>query len=159
MEFNFCLSSYCQFLTTKVIYIKLYFLQLYNHCLPFYCIFHIFMIVICNLQITYGSLKYEHILAQPACKRLKSLAVRKSLHYELDSSQLLPKLFLDLLKDACQLAAKRPSRQTFDPLGQPKVMAGRDHGFRTFCPSVRTSVPPSPLSKSRKTKQQKNNVC
>ena len=38
-----------------------------------------------------------------------------------------------------------------DPHGQPKVTAGRDHCFRTCCPSVR----PSPLFKSRKTKQQK----
>ena len=38
-----------------------------------------------------------------------------------------------------------------DPLDQPKVTAGRDHCFRTCCPSVR----PSPLFKSRKTKQQK----
>ena len=35
----------------------------------------------------------------------------------------------------------------FDPLGQPKVTAGRDHCCRT-CSSV-------PLFKSRKTKQQK----
>ena len=35
-----------------------------------------------------------------------------------------------------------------DPLGQPKVTAGRDHRFRTCCPSVRPF-------KSRKTKQQK----
>ena len=33
----------------------------------------------------------------------------------------------------------------FDPLGQPKVKAGRDHCFRTCCPS--------PLFKSRKIKQ------
>ena len=38
-----------------------------------------------------------------------------------------------------------------DPLGQPKVTAGRDHCFRTCCPYVRTS----PLFKSRKTKQQR----
>ena len=34
-----------------------------------------------------------------------------------------------------------------DPLGQPKITAGRDNCFRTCCPSV--------LFKSRKTKQQK----
>ena len=39
----------------------------------------------------------------------------------------------------------------FDPLGQPKVTAERDHCFRTCCPSVRLS----PLFKSRETKQQK----
>ena len=38
-----------------------------------------------------------------------------------------------------------------DPLGQPKVTGGRDHFFRTCCPSVC----PSPLFKSSKTKQQK----
>ena len=27
--------------------------------------------------------------------------------------------------------------QLFDPLGQPKVTAGRDHCFHTCCPSVR----------------------
>ena len=37
-----------------------------------------------------------------------------------------------------------------DPLGQPKVRAGRDNCFR-----IRLSVRPSPLFKSRKTKQQK----
>ena len=37
----------------------------------------------------------------------------------------------------------------FDPFGQPKVTAGRDHCFRTC------SIRPSPLFKSRKTKQQK----
>ena len=38
----------------------------------------------------------------------------------------------------------------FDPLGQPKVTAGRDNCFRTCCPSVRSYI----LFKSRKTKQQ-----
>ena len=38
-----------------------------------------------------------------------------------------------------------------DPLGQPKLTAGRDYCFRTCCPYVRTS----PLFKSSKTKQQK----
>ena len=38
----------------------------------------------------------------------------------------------------------------FDPLGHPTATAGRDHSFRTYCPSVR----PSPFSKSSKTKQQ-----
>ena len=38
-----------------------------------------------------------------------------------------------------------------DPLGRPTVMASKDHCFRTCCPYVR----PSPLFKSRKTKQQK----
>ena len=42
-----------------------------------------------------------------------------------------------------------------DPLGQPKVTAGRDHCFLICCPYVRTSVDPSPLFRSRKTKQQK----
>ena len=41
-----------------------------------------------------------------------------------------------------------------DPLGQPKITAGRVHCFRTYCPSVR----PSPLFKSRKTEQHNYNV-
>ena len=40
---------------------------------------------------------------------------------------------------------------SFDPLGQPKATACRDHCFRTCCLSVR----PSPHFKSRETKQQK----
>ena len=40
---------------------------------------------------------------------------------------------------------------SIDPLGQPTVTVGRDHCFRTCCPSVRLS----PLFKSRKTKQRK----
>ena len=41
----------------------------------------------------------------------------------------------------------------FDPLGQPKVTAGRNHCFRTCCPFVRPQ-----FSISRKTKQSENNV-
>ena len=42
-----------------------------------------------------------------------------------------------------------------DPLGQPKVTAGRDHCFRTCFPSVR----PSPLFKSRKKINFKRKQC
>ena len=41
--------------------------------------------------------------------------------------------------------------KNIDPLGQPKITAGRNNCFRTCCPSVRLS----PVFKSRKTKQQK----
>ena len=41
-----------------------------------------------------------------------------------------------------------PTTVDFDPLGQPKVNAGRDNCFRKYCPSIR----PSPLFKFRKTK-------
>ena len=44
------------------------------------------------------------------------------------------------------------SNRYIDPLGQPKVTAGRDHCFSTCSPYVRTSVL---TFKSRKTKQQK----
>ena len=47
-----------------------------------------------------------------------------------------------------------------DPLGQPKVTAGRDHYFRTCCPSVRpyvrTSLPT--FQNLAKQKQSENNV-
>ena len=40
---------------------------------------------------------------------------------------------------------------TFDPLGQPQVTAGRDHCFRTCCPSVRPHF--SNLEKQKNRKQ------
>ena len=42
-----------------------------------------------------------------------------------------------------------------DPLGQPKVTAGKDHCFRTYCPYVRTYVRPhfSNLEKQNNRKQ------
>ena len=45
--------------------------------------------------------------------------------------------------------------QYIDPLGQPEITAGRDHCFRTCCPSIR----PSPLFKSSKSKQKKTMVA
>ena len=48
------------------------------------------------------------------------------------------------------LRKKNFKQKTFDPLGQPKVTAGRDHCFRTCRPFVSTFQ-----LKSRKTKQQK----
>ena len=57
-----------------------------------------------------------------------------------------------LLKFVFWLELGRGSRiAIFDPLGQPKVTAGRDNSFRTGCPYVR----PSPLFQYRKTKQKK----
>ena len=45
-----------------------------------------------------------------------------------------------------------------DPLGQPTVTAGRDHGFApVVCPSVCPSVRPH-FSKSSKTKQSENKI-
>ena len=38
-----------------------------------------------------------------------------------------------------------------DPLGQPKVTAGRDHCFRTCCPSVRPHSSNLEKQKNRKT--------
>ena len=46
-----------------------------------------------------------------------------------------------------------------DPLGQVKVMTGRDYCFRTCCPSVRPSVPPIiPTFQIYKNKTTGNNV-
>ena len=59
------------------------------------------------------------------------------------------RVWINLLK----VQRKTNVKILIDPLGQPKVMAGRDHCFRTCCPYVRPH-----FSNLEKTNQSENNV-